>query len=85
MEKMKEVPGQSIHIVAVNGDRPGVMKSISGGTAAPAYSGETVFTPSDETQVIPVLGYRMKDNITINPVPGNYGRISWNGSALTVY
>ena len=48
------------------------------------YRGEYEFTPSEETQTVPINGLRATRNITINPIPSNYGKISWNGSALTV-
>ena len=83
--RMKEISGQSVHIVSINGDRPGVMKTIESGGGAPAYKGETVFTPSASTQIVEVNGYVMRDNITIEPIPSNYGRLIWNGSTLTVY
>ena len=48
------------------------------------YEGETEFTPSADEQVIPTAGFMMHENITINPIPSNYGLITWNGSTLTV-
>lgn len=52
--------------------------------SVPVYSGETEFTPSDEEQVIRIGGYRATQDITINPIPSNYGKIEWNGAYLTV-
>lgn len=48
------------------------------------YSGRTEFTPSDSTQVIEAAGLLFEEDITINPIPSNYGLITWNGSTLTV-
>lgn len=48
------------------------------------YEGEVVFTPSDSVQVIPTKDLVLGDDITIEPIPSNYGRIEWNGSFLTV-
>lgn len=48
------------------------------------YEGEYTFTPGDEAQTVPVEGYRMKHDITINPIPSNYGKITYNGAILTV-
>lgn len=48
------------------------------------YEGETTFTPSDTTQTIEVENLVCAENITINPIPSNYGRIEWNGAYLTV-
>lgn len=48
------------------------------------YTGEYAVTPSSETQVLNTNGLRMTDNITVNPIPQNYGLITWNGSVITV-
>ena len=85
MGRMKEIPAQSVHIVSVTGDEIRPMKAISsGGGSVPVYPGPTEFTPSAEKQTIGVSGYRLKENITINPIPSNYGLITWDGSTLTV-
>ena len=49
-----------------------------------AYTGPTEFTPSSEAQTVSVKNFRMTDDITINPIPQNYGLITWNGSTITV-
>lgn len=48
------------------------------------YEGEYVFTPTQETQVIPSANLVMSADVTINPIPQNYGLITWDGSVLTV-
>lgn len=48
------------------------------------YTGEYEFTPTEDTQTVRINGLRATRNITINPIPSNYGKISWNGSVLTV-
>ena len=46
---------------------------------------EKTATPSDETQVVTFdLEYQGLSKVTINPIPSNYGLITWNGSVLTV-
>lgn len=50
----------------------------------PEYEGEYVFTPTQETQTALTKGYKLTDNITINPIPSNYGLITWDGSSLMV-
>lgn len=50
----------------------------------PSYEGEYEVTPSDETQTLDTDSLYMRGNITINPIPSNYGLITWNGSVLTV-
>ena len=36
------------------------------------------------TQTLETDSLYMQGNITINPIPSNYGLITWNGSILTV-
>lgn len=50
----------------------------------PVYTGETVVTPSDTEQVLATAEKVVTRNIVINPIPSNYGLITWNGSTLTV-
>ena len=48
------------------------------------YEGAYEWTPSASTQTIEIGGLRAIQDITINPIPSNYGLITWNGSTLTV-
>ena len=48
------------------------------------YDGPYEFTPSQEEQTIQINGKTAVRNITINPIPNNYGLITWNGAVLTV-
>lgn len=50
----------------------------------PTYEGPTTVTPSDAPQVLSTAGRVVLDAITINPIPSNYGRITYNGSVITV-
>ena len=50
----------------------------------PSYDGPFSFMPSTETQVIHVRNKVAYQDITIDPIPSNYGQISWNGSVITV-
>jgi len=50
----------------------------------PTYTGETVITPSTTEQVLNTADKVVTRNIVINPIPSNYGLITWNGSTLTV-
>lgn len=53
-------------------------------TASPAYTGAYEFTPTQELQTVYIEDKRATQNIVINPIPNNYGLITWNGSALNV-
>lgn len=48
------------------------------------YTGSYVVTPTQSTQVLYTDDLRMTDNVTVNPIPSNYGLITWDGSVLTV-
>ena len=50
----------------------------------PVYTGDTEITPSEEEQVLATAEKVVTRNIVINPIPSNYGRITWNGATLTV-
>lgn len=48
------------------------------------YTGAYEFTPTTETQTIPTDHLVVMDNIVIDPIPSNYGLITWDGSTLMV-
>ena len=50
----------------------------------PSYTGSYTVTPSAETQTLETNELYMTGNITINPIPSNYGLITWDGSTITV-
>lgn len=52
--------------------------------AHPHYMDVTEVTPSNLAQVLLTSGMVLDSDITINPIPSNYGLITWNGSVLTV-
>ena len=49
------------------------------------YEGPYEVTPTEETQVLPTEARTLIENIIVNPIPSNYGRIVYNGSVITVY
>ena len=50
----------------------------------PVYKCDYTVIPGDEPQTIACAGYAMSQNITVEAVPSNYGKIGWNGFTLTV-
>ena len=50
----------------------------------PYYDGAYDITPSESVQVLEMKDMRASSNVTINPIPSNYGLITWDGSRLTV-
>lgn len=56
----------------------GVSGSLSAFAAAyfPEYDGPTEFTPTGEPQTIATSGRSVRTDLTINPIPRNYGLIT---------
>lgn len=50
----------------------------------PDYEGGYHFTPSPETQTIETRNRVLRERIVIDPIPRNYGRITYNGQIITV-
>lgn len=51
----------------------------------PHYTGTVEVVPGDDTTVLHTAGTVLDEDIVIEKVPDQYGHISWNGSALSVY
>ena len=49
-----------------------------------AYRGTYEFTPTGETQTVAVQNKVMLQDITINPIPNNYGKVSWDGATIMI-
>ena len=76
---VKSQPG---HVVAKQQDWSVSAKShIVGGVP---YNGPYEVTPTNEEQILSTFGRSMAHDITIAPIPSNYGLITWNGTTLTV-
>lgn len=52
--------------------------------AASRYVGPYEVTPSAEAQTLETHGLVMTGNVTVAPIPSNWGLITWDGSTLTV-
>lgn len=48
------------------------------------YTGSYEVTPSQRAQILETSGLIMNRNVTINPIPRNYGLITWDGATLMV-
>lgn len=48
------------------------------------YDGPYSATPSDHEQVLQTANKVMTRDVVIAPIPSNYGKISYNGSTITV-
>lgn len=50
----------------------------------PIYDGITEITPSEETQILQTADKTVMEEIVINPIPANYGRIIYDGAHLRI-
>ena len=50
----------------------------------PTYDGPYEVTPAGYAQVLATDGLAMAANLTINPIPSNYGLVTYDGSVITV-
>lgn len=48
------------------------------------YEGSYEVTPSRETQTLLTSGLLMSQDVIVNPIPPQYGLITYNGSTITV-
>lgn len=86
---MDVLKGRILERVTIKGTLTDTIK-MSGGLNIPetiyppAYSGSYSITPTNETQVLQTNETYLLNDITIDPIPNNYGLITWNGSTLTV-
>ena len=55
-----------------------------GSTDIEWYEGSYEFTPSQSEQTISIAKQTAKQNITINPIPKNYGKVSQIGNDLVI-
>ena len=50
----------------------------------PKYDGPYEFTPTAEEQTVPIAQLQSSQDITINPIPSNYGLVTYNGNVITI-
>lgn len=48
------------------------------------YQGPYEVTPTQTAQVLPTEGLLAVADIVVNPIPSNYGLVTWDGAVLTV-
>lgn len=51
---------------------------------ADEYTGATTVVPSPFQQILETTDKLLVTDIIVEPIPSNYGLITWNGSVLTV-
>lgn len=71
----------------VTGGTEGIEMSVAAAYSAiegEPYEGSYTFTPSAEEQRARTRGKVLYDDIVIEPIPQNYGLITYNGRIITV-
>lgn len=77
--------GKPASITLSTPQRHGIQMEVNGGTSGGIpYDGPYEVTPTQETQVLRTSQKIATQNIVVNPIPPNYGLITWDGSVLTV-
>lgn len=84
--KLKEIRQGEIHILGVSSGtlRPARVQTAIVDFGVDPYEGPTEVTPGPEEQVLHTEGLRMTADVTVAPIPSNYGLIEWDGSKLRV-
>lgn len=84
--KLKSIEQGSIQIASVTSgtEKPARVDVASIEWHGRDYTGEYEVVPTAEAQVLATNGKNMTHDLIIDPIPSNYGLITWNGSVLTV-
>lgn len=53
-------------------------------TASDVYTGPYTVTPTEEPQILQTRNKLATENVVVDPIPTNYGRLTWTGNILTV-
>lgn len=77
---LTQADGEANLLTSVDGEA-GVVVDI--GSYA-IFDGAYAVTPTAQTQTLETANMALSANVIINPIPSNYGLITWNGSHLTV-
>lgn len=84
---MDTLKGKLSAVGGISGKLSGV-GALSGRLSNPTipahYTGSVVITPTQAAQTLETAGLTLDENITVNPIPNNYGLISYNGGIITV-
>lgn len=62
----------------------GAITVSSSGGSFDRYDGPYAVTPSNESQTLNTEGLLLSQNITVEPIPSNYGLVEWNGSYISI-
>lgn len=70
--------------LCIEEDDESITLDLGNDIAYPTYTGETEFTPTQQAQIVFTSGKVVLDNITINPIPSNYGLVTYHANIITI-
>lgn len=79
---LSEIDGEIDLIIPIDGE-VGIITKVTE-YDIPPYTGRVVVTPSEDTQILQTAEKSVAQDIIVNPIPANYGRIVWDGSRLRI-
>lgn len=84
--KMQRIGQTPIHILSVQGDevRTSSVQITHVDFPNTVYDGAVEVVPAEVAQILSTSGKTVTQNIIVQPIPNNYGRIEWNGSTLKI-
>jgi len=82
--RLKVQQGGTARLTVSGGDAVLFKVEQTGAVLPPTYDGAYEVTPTEDTQILETHGKIMAHDVQVNPIPNNYGLITWNGSVLTV-
>ena len=83
MERIRAIVTSGASVTASVTGSAGLSAAVSKAVGMP-YQGAYTITPSNQAQTLPTAGASLAQDITVEPIPSNYGLITWNGSVITV-
>lgn len=58
--------------------------SVALASGVEGYQGPYEVTPTREAQTLVTAGRRMASDVVVNPIPKNYGLVTWDGSIISI-
>lgn len=84
--RLKQIDTGQVHIISVKTQPLHAMKidtAIINWDGDP-YHGPYEVTPTAGTQILHTENMHMNHDVVINPIPSDWGHITWDGAVLTV-
>lgn len=85
-QTIRVIPENSESMISVFAEKEELLTTVNELKYLPfyEYEGPTEITPSEETQVLRTTDFVVPVDIIVNPIPSNYGLITWNGRGIRI-